>query len=221
MKSQFLNTNCPITWGGQELWLLPERAVYWPAEKALLVADIHFGKEASFRASQIPIPDGTGRELQRLSQLIRTLECQELIILGDLLHSRRGRSAHWIDQISQWRYQWNSLKWTLIKGNHDQGAGELPSEWKISELEAPALRAGLLLRHIPLEQETEFALAGHLHPKVKLRHGPDQLRLPCFLERGKTLILPAFGTFVDHGLIELQESDKAYLVAGEEVVGLA
>ena len=44
---------------GEDLLLLPEKAVYWPAEQMLIVADIHFGKAASFRALGVPVPRGT------------------------------------------------------------------------------------------------------------------------------------------------------------------
>ena len=53
---------------GETLWLLPQRAVYWPRAGALIVADVHFGKAATFRAGGIPVPGGTTAEmLRRLS----------------------------------------------------------------------------------------------------------------------------------------------------------
>jgi metallophosphoesterase superfamily enzyme len=44
------------------LLLLPEKAVFWPAQGMLIIADIHFGKAASFRAQGIPVPRGTTTE---------------------------------------------------------------------------------------------------------------------------------------------------------------
>jgi hypothetical protein len=41
---------------GEELLLLPQKAVYWPRAQMLIVADIHFGKAASFRALGVPVP---------------------------------------------------------------------------------------------------------------------------------------------------------------------
>ena len=35
--------------GGERLWLLPDRAAYWPRTETLLVADAHLGKAAAFR----------------------------------------------------------------------------------------------------------------------------------------------------------------------------
>jgi len=40
-------THQPIEHCGQTLWLLADKAIYWPARRALLVADLHIGKAAS------------------------------------------------------------------------------------------------------------------------------------------------------------------------------
>src|SRR6185436_15640126 len=53
-------TTCVVA--GEELLLLPERAAYWPAKRALFVADYHLGKAASFRSAGIPLPAGTTSE---------------------------------------------------------------------------------------------------------------------------------------------------------------
>ena len=50
-------TECSVA--GEKLVLLPERVAYWPAKKALFVADFHLGKAASFRSAGIPLPSGT------------------------------------------------------------------------------------------------------------------------------------------------------------------
>jgi len=46
---------CVTTVRGEELLLLPQRALWWPAQKTLLVADLHFGKAATLRAHGIPV----------------------------------------------------------------------------------------------------------------------------------------------------------------------
>jgi uncharacterized protein len=45
-----------LTIAGEDVLLLPERALFWPRACALVVADVHWGKAASFRAAGIPIP---------------------------------------------------------------------------------------------------------------------------------------------------------------------
>ena len=43
-----------IQCAGETVWLLPERALWWPAQRMLMVADAHFGKAATFRARGVP-----------------------------------------------------------------------------------------------------------------------------------------------------------------------
>ena len=49
-----------ISLAGEAVRLLPERAIYWERERALVVADLHWGKAATFRAAGVPLPPGTG-----------------------------------------------------------------------------------------------------------------------------------------------------------------
>ena len=48
-----------IDCAGERLVLLPEKAVFWPSEKTLIVADLHLGKTAAFRAAGIGVPELT------------------------------------------------------------------------------------------------------------------------------------------------------------------
>ena len=78
---------------GESLDLLPERAAWWPAGKALFVADFHLGKAASFRHAGIPLPPGTTTENRaRLECALAGRPVEHLVFLGDFLHSAQGRA---------------------------------------------------------------------------------------------------------------------------------
>lgn len=84
--------HCSVTLEGEELWLLADKAVYWPARQCLLIADAHFGKASAYRSLGQPVPQGTTTEnLRRLDRLLATYPCQQLIFLGDFLH---GPGSH-------------------------------------------------------------------------------------------------------------------------------
>src|SRR4051812_6702373 len=71
------------TLAGEAVELLPQRALYWPAQQTLFVADVHLGKAAAFRAGGVPIPRGTtANDLDRLSMLITVTGARRLIVLG-------------------------------------------------------------------------------------------------------------------------------------------
>jgi metallophosphoesterase superfamily enzyme len=80
-----------IELAGERVLLLPQKALFWPRARMLLIADIHFGKAASFRALGIPVPRGTTTEnLASLDALIASYDVQHIVFLGDFLHDRHA-----------------------------------------------------------------------------------------------------------------------------------
>ncbi len=210
-----------ITLAEETLTLLSQRAVWWAAQKTLFVADLHFGKEATFRAAAIPIPDQTAQNLRRLTSAIDATQVERLVILGDLIHARRGRCEKTFALISQWRAAQAELKIDLVRGNHDDSAGDPPSEWRIDCESEPRTMPPFQLRHHPKSVSGHVVLAGHLHPTVRLS-GParDSLKLPCFLLRDGVFNLPAFSGFVDGAVIRPLPGDRVFGICEEAVIQL-
>lgn len=127
---------------GQEIWLLADKALYWPAGEALLIADIHFGKAAAYRALGQPVPQGTTtNNLQRLDALLAQYPCRQLIFLGDFLHARRSHAPATLAALHAWRERNAELEILLIRGNHDRSAGDPPSTLDIRVVAEPYLLA--------------------------------------------------------------------------------
>ena len=81
-----------VTIAGEQLQLLPQRALLWPARALLMVADAHFGKAARFRTLGVPVPSGTtAANLQVLDGLIARHAVERIVFLGDLMHGRMLR----------------------------------------------------------------------------------------------------------------------------------
>src|SRR5580698_7092496 len=101
----------------QQLWLSPERMLFWENEKALVVSDLHFGKTGHFRKSGIAIPASVYKEdLQRLVVQIQYFQPRELIIVGDMFHSHANKE---LELFLKWRSDLSDIKIKLIRGNHD------------------------------------------------------------------------------------------------------
>jgi DNA ligase-associated metallophosphoesterase len=211
-----LTHGCEIEFGGESLVLLPQRAVWWPSENTVLIADPHFGKAATFRAASIPIPDATESDLARLDQILALTKASRLIVLGDLLHARQGRCRTTFESVTNWRRRHRDLSFQLIRGNHDHSAGHAPAEWEIDLLSDPAPVGPFDLRHYPMSG-LRPTIAGHLHPKLRLQAQGDRLKLSCYLLRGSILVLPAFTEFVDSGEVRLELGDAAFVIADDEV----
>ena len=62
-------------------------ALYWPSERALLVADLHFEKGSSFagRGQHLP-PYDTRETLHKLAETIDRYDIDTIIALGDSCH---------------------------------------------------------------------------------------------------------------------------------------
>lgn len=207
-----------IRFGGADLHLLPEHAAWCDTSGTLWIADLHLGKEQTFRRAGIPIPDLLTQDLSRLSRVLNATAAQRLFILGDLLHARSGHSQRLNAAFATWRAKHDRVEMILVRGNHDQHAGDPPDEWHLECVEAPAQFGPYALTHHPLFNDQSSNLAGHLHPKWRGLSRAEDLKLPCFLLRKRTLVLPAFGGFIDHGVITPKAGDAIYVVAGDQVV---
>lgn len=208
---------------GETLLLLPERALFWPRRGMLVVADVHLGKAATFRAAGIPIPHGsTSDDLARLDRALARTGATALVILGDLFHARVGREApRTIAQLCGWRARRPELDVLLVRGNHDLGAGDPPAELSVRCVNEPWDSAPFSFRHHP-EPADAYVLAGHIHPAVRLGgRGGLRERLPAFVFGTRIGLLPAFGSFTGGGDVEPDTDDRVYVIADDEVIGPA
>jgi DNA ligase-associated metallophosphoesterase len=210
----------PLNIAGERLLLYPERAVYWPARHTLVITDTHWGKASAMRAAAIPIPGGTTREsLDRLSQLIESTGSRRLVMLGDSIHARSGRSPQTLAEIAAWRSRHAALDLVLIRGNHDQSAGDPPPEIGIRCFDAPLVDAPFVYRHWPKGSEEGYTLSGHLHPAIRLRgRAAESAKLACFWFGPSVGVLPAFGGLTGTAIIHPNPGDRICAIAGDEII---
>ena len=97
----------------QQLWLSPDRAVYWEEQQSLIVSDMHFGKTGHFRKAGIPVPQAVFKEdLHRLVQQLQYFQPRQLIIVGDLFHSDANKE---LELFQKWRDDLADLHIELIR----------------------------------------------------------------------------------------------------------
>lgn len=205
---------------GEKMGLLPERTVYWPRAGTLIVADLHWGKEETFRASAIPIPVGPMQaDLNRLDSALRQSRASRLLILGDLWHARAGMAESLFDDLRTWRASHADLHIDLVRGNHDKRAGAPPADLRIAVRDEPASEPPFVFRHFPEPSPDGYVLAGHVHPAVVLRgRGGERLRLPCFWFGAGVALLPAFGGFTGSADLRPRPGDRVFVIADGEVI---
>lgn len=206
-----------ITCAGDTLWLLPERALWWPAQRMLMVADAHFGKAATFRARGVPVPAGsTAQAVARLDAMLARLPVAHIAWLGDLLHAREAIAA--ADALAAWRARHAEIACTLIRGNHDRHAGDPPAHLDFNVVEEPWTLGPFALCHEPQTVAGHYVIAGHVHPGVILSgRGRDRLRLPCFRFGQSCALLPAFGEFTGLWTAPVNPGETLYGIADHKV----
>ena len=211
-------TECVVA--GERLVLLPERLAYWPAARVLLVADFHLGKAASFRSAGIALPGGTtGNNVARLEAALAGRKVDEIVFLGDFLHSAQGRAPATLARFANWRASRADVAMTLVRGNHDDRAGDPPAEWGFRCVDPGEARGPFAFVHEPAPARGGYALAGHVHPAVRLsERGGQSLRLPCFWFGPRVGVLPSFGAFTGSALVSPRAGDQVFVVADDEVI---
>jgi uncharacterized protein len=216
------NDTTIISVGGQPVWLLPEKAAFLPQTSTLLVADAHIGKALSFRKLGVPVPHGTTAEtLAVLSGLVDRWNAKRIVFLGDFLHSARSQGPTTMDTVARWREAHATLDLTLVRGNHDDHAGDPPAHLGIHAIDEPLMHGELALCHHPVARPPAYVLAGHLHPSVSLGgRANDHLRLPCFWFGQHVGVLPAFGAFTGLHTIRAAADDRVFAASDGRVIEL-
>jgi len=181
-----------ISVAGEELWGDPTGALYWPAQRMLLVADLHFEKGSAFAAKgQFLPPYDTRATLRALGEAIDRHAPDVVVALGDSFHDGEAGERISGEDMSAIRTMAASRDWIWLSGNHD----EVLPEGIGGKVAVEILMGSLVLRHEPQTAPAPGELAGHLHPAAVVRTRTRALRRRCFVGDGTRLILPAFGAF--------------------------
>ena len=207
---------------GERVTLLAERALYWPRERTVFVADVHLGKAAAFRAGGVPLPRGsTAADLARLTRVLERTGASRIIVLGDFIHAKAGRVPALAEAFARWRIQHAAIDVMLVRGNHDARAGDPPAAWNVGCVDEPFALPPFLACHRITQPASGYALCGHVHPGVRVHgSGEQSARLPCFVLGARRAILPAFGRFTGLADVLPAPRERIVVIAGRELFAL-
>ncbi|QQN74566.1 ligase-associated DNA damage response endonuclease PdeM [Croceicoccus sp. YJ47] len=205
----------PLSFADQEWRIVDGRALYWPREDALLVADLHLEKASFYARTGQMLPPYDSREtLERVAAAIRSTGARRVFTLGDNFHDAGGPGrleAHargMLDALTR------AVDWVWITGNHDAKDYLAPAHHRRREADAPGgtqveelETGGIVLRHQAKAGETRPELSGHFHPRLQIMVKGRRIVRPCAVigdgandgdetgtGTGARMILPAFGT---------------------------
>jgi DNA ligase-associated metallophosphoesterase len=181
----------PFSFAGETFVASVDGALFWPAQDALLVADLHLEKASWFaRLGQFLPPYDSHATLSGLAGAVERTGATRLYCLGDSFHDAFGcerlpasARALLIDLTSR-------LDWTWIVGNHDPGFADHCGGTLADEVEI----GGIILRHKAVRAEPRPEMSGHFHPKLRISLSGRRVSRRCFVASPTKLILPAFGS---------------------------
>lgn len=180
----------PFSFAGHELAALRDGAVFWPARRALIVADLHLEKASWFaKGGQMLPPYDSLATLTELTALAKRTDAREIWCLGDSFHDKEGCERLPDEPRRLLTKLTHGLRFVWITGNHDAGlvdhcGGEVMAEAEVD---------GLILRHEAEPGEARPELSGHFHPKLRIARRGRNVARRCFVMTGTKLIFPAFG----------------------------
>lgn len=213
---------------GEVLMPHPSGALWWPAERCLVFADLHFekGSASAARGGALLPPYDSRTNLARIEAVLRFFRPDRVICLGDSFHDREAPARLAAEEQRRLRSLVAAHDWLWITGNHDP---ELP-HW-LGGSSAAELRLGrLVFRHEPVRDEAGLPRAeageivGHYHPKARVQVRGRAFSRRCFATDGGRLVMPAFGAYAG-GLdvldpafrTVLAHSFQAWMLGAQEV----
>lgn len=196
----------PISICGKTFLADQSGALFWPAEKTLIVADLHFEKGSAYASRGLMLPPyDTRQTLLRLAQVIDRLEAETVVALGDSFHDADADERISDDDLQILNIIQEDRRWIWVTGNHDPVIPEAFGGERVDEL----VLGGITLRHEPRLGRITHEIAGHMHPAARISIYGTSLRRPCFVGNGLRLILPAFGAYTG-GLNVLDDAFLPY-----------
>jgi DNA ligase-associated metallophosphoesterase len=207
-----------IIFGGESFTATSDGVLLHAASGNLFVSDCHFGKTTHFRKNALPIPEqAMKKDFMRLEDVVKRLNPNRIVFLGDLFHSRENRE--W-DMLSEFLYTRINRPLTLVLGNHDilnkqayERAGmTLAHEFILGKIH-------FVHEHANDKQHSAFVVSGHIHPGYHLKGaGKQQLLLPCFYFGKHHAIMPAFGSLTGLSEVEkIHKADKVYCFTPDKI----
>ena len=181
----------PFSFAGETFVPSGDGALFWPAQNALLLADLHLEKASWFaRLGQLLPPYDSHATLTAVAGELERTGAKTLYCLGDSFHDRFGCDRLAADSRGLLTSMTAAVDWVWIIGNHDPGFADHCGGRIVEEVEI----GGIVLRHEAMLGENRAEISGHFHPKVRLNLRGKRVSRRCFVMSENKIIMPAFGS---------------------------
>lgn len=207
----------PLSFANHQFHVVAPAALYWPAHKALLVADLHLEKASFYaRQGQMLPPYDSRATLDELAELIEKSNAEKIFCLGDNYHDDGGEARLESTAADLLKKLTQNTQWIWISGNHDRDVsglwgGEVMAEW---------VHDGIALRHEATAHTKLPEISGHFHPKLRVPVRGRHVSRRCFVKGEKHLIMPAFGALTGGLVANHRAIEQAVAGPAEAIIAL-
>ena len=186
--------------GGHSFEVAGDAALYWPAQKMLVVSDLHLEKASAYAAGgQMLPPYDSLATLEEVAALVDQIRPEVVLSLGDNFHDSEGESRLQGGASELLQQLVASVQWVWVTGNHDP---DVEGRWGGEAVES--LKCGnVIFRHEAVREETEPEISGHFHPKFRQAVRGRHVSRRCFVRSSRKLVMPAFGSLT--GGLDVQD----------------
>jgi metallophosphoesterase superfamily enzyme len=180
----------PLTICGKMLIADQSGALFWPAQRALIVADLDLGGDTA-----APMPAGmrpqndVSASLIGLAQVMDRYEPETVLVLGGNWEKGQEPDRLRRKDLKILAMMQEDRRWVWISGRARESGLPVPGGEVAGELTMDTL----VFRQSPRPAPCTHEIAGSLRPEACVSIHGTLLRRPCFVGNGLRLLLPAFG----------------------------
>jgi uncharacterized protein len=164
-------------------------ALYWPAERTLIVADLHLEKGSYLTEDGVMLPPyDTRSAFEKLEEALDRYEPARVIAVGDSFCGGASLSApdvDWLKDLIEDR------EWFWVVGESQQPIPDLTGA-----VTCPLYTlGGVKFRYEPVRAPVGHEIAGRMHPIARVSEYGLINRARCFVSNGMRMILPSVGAY--------------------------
>ncbi len=210
--------NTAVHIGGIEVELMPERALFVPSARALVVADIMMSTRESQRRVGVATTHALDEEtLVRLGRAAMRAGAKVIVVIGELTSTIAEPDDAQMSLFEAFRERC-ALPIRLCEGPRDRGVRTLPSAWCIDRVGETFALGGFCFRHQPIEScastTPTWCLCGGANPSCAHPSLALGRSLPAFVidHAVKSVLLPAFSKSARDSAVTARDGVESYAI---------
>ena len=198
---------------GEELELLPEKAIFWPSMELLFIADIGWAfTKKTFIESGF-------NEIERIKAILSKRSVRRIILLGEVAPEGRSLDKELLVKFNIWSQALHCPFYIAFARSSFIPIEEIKG-YGVAAWADPLIIPPFAFSNDPIENDKYFTFSGHIHPHVVLKKGKERLSFPCFQIKQRLAILPSFSEDAVPQPISWTSDEKIYAIDGGLIISV-